>query len=66
MELSQENSLCSCLYFKPAKTSIFFIFYVFSSTEIENRRAEQVLPGWEGAGIGTSGRGKVARKGVGG
>jgi hypothetical protein len=35
----------------------FFIFYVFSSTKWENRRAEQVL--W-GKPVGTGGRGDVA------
>jgi hypothetical protein len=41
-----------------------FIFYVYSSTKSENRRAEQGLPGEEG--VSTSGWGKVVEKGVGG
>jgi ribosomal protein L24E len=49
IKILQENSLCSCLYHKQAKTSFFF-----SSTKSEKRRAEQVLPRegdwyqWEG------------------
>jgi hypothetical protein len=38
------NSLGSYSYHKLAKMSYFyFIFYLFSSTKLENRRAEQVL-----------------------
>jgi hypothetical protein len=46
METTEGNSLCSFLYFKLEKTScFFFIFYVFSSTKLGSKRAEQVLPG---------------------
>jgi hypothetical protein len=38
-----------------------FFFLLFSSTKLENRRAEQVLPG-EGR-VGTSGRVEVVGKG---
>jgi hypothetical protein len=49
METTQGNSLC--LYLKLAKHHVpLFIFYVFSSTKSENRRAEQVL--WWGDGVG--------------
>jgi hypothetical protein len=49
MEMSQGNSLC--IYLKQIKMSFFFSF-----TKLENRRAEQILPGgkrrcgraWEG------------------
>jgi hypothetical protein len=46
-------SLCSYLYLKLAKSYVFLIIsYVFSSTKLENKRAEQVLPkqGWGGRG----------------
>jgi hypothetical protein len=45
METTQGISLYSHLYLKPAK----IIFYVFSSTKLENKGADQVLPrsrGW--------------------
>jgi hypothetical protein len=38
-------------------------FSPFSSTKLENRRTEQVLPGAGGGGVGTSGREEVAEKG---
>jgi hypothetical protein len=42
METIQINSMCSYLYLKLAKWHVScFIFYVFSSTKLENRRAEQ-------------------------
>jgi hypothetical protein len=38
METTQGNSLFSCLYRKLGKTLIsLFLFYVFSSTKLENR-----------------------------
>jgi hypothetical protein len=55
----QGNFPSSYLYLKLAKCHVscfIFIFYGFSSTKLENRRAEQVLPGvgvwhqWEGRG----------------
>jgi hypothetical protein len=45
MEISQENSLCSYLYLKQAKVSCFSFY---PSKEMENRKAEQVLPREEG------------------
>jgi hypothetical protein len=42
LEISQENSPCSYLYLKQAEMSFFFLF---SSTKLENRMVEQVLPG---------------------
>jgi hypothetical protein len=39
------------------------MFYVFSSTKLENRRAEQVLP--REREFGTSGRVVVVGKGIG-
>jgi hypothetical protein len=56
IELSQGNSLCSYLYLRQAKMSFFFLFY---STNSENRRVEQVPH----RGIGTSGRRKVVGRG---
>jgi hypothetical protein len=45
VETTQGNSLCSYLYVKLSKTLVFlFIFYVFSSTKLENRKAKQILP----------------------
>jgi hypothetical protein len=49
MEMSQGNSLCS--YLKQAKMPFFS--FLFSSTKLENRRAEKFLWGrgryqWEG------------------
>jgi hypothetical protein len=47
METTQRITLCNYLYLKLAKTPYFSMFYVFSSTKSENRRAVQVLPeGW--------------------
>jgi hypothetical protein len=50
---------CSYLYLKQAKMSIFFFFH-FSSTKLENRKVEQILPR---GGVGTSGKKEVAGKG---
>jgi hypothetical protein len=44
MEISQGNSLYRYLYLKQAKCHAFLIFYLFSSTKLENRKEEQVLP----------------------
>jgi hypothetical protein len=61
MEISQGNSLCSYLYLK-LKCHIFhFIFPLFSPTESEIRRAEQVLP--RGGGMAPLGRGGVGESG---
>jgi hypothetical protein len=66
MGTTQGISLCSDLYLKVAKHHVFhFSYYVFSSIKSENRRAEQVLPREEWV-AGTSGRGEVIGKGVGG
>jgi hypothetical protein len=61
MEISQGISLCSYLYLK-LKCHVFcFVFSLFSSTKLENRRLEQVLPRgegwhqWEGGGVGERG-----------
>jgi hypothetical protein len=44
MGTTQGNSLCSYLYLKLAKRPVsHFIFYVFSSTKLDNSRAEQVV-----------------------
>jgi hypothetical protein len=61
LEISKGNSLCSYLYLKQAKMS-YFSFYLFSffSTQLENRRAEQVLP--SGGGLALVG-GEVLGKG---
>jgi hypothetical protein len=49
METIQVISLYSYLHLKLAKTLYFFkILYVVSSTKLENKRAEQVLPGGGG------------------
>jgi hypothetical protein len=66
-ETTQGISLCSYLYLKLAKMPCFsFMFYAFSTTKSENRRAEQVLlRGWWG-GFGTGRREAVTEKGVGG
>jgi hypothetical protein len=41
-------SLHSYLYLKLAKLYVFLIIsYIFSSTKLENKRAQQVLPGKE-------------------
>jgi hypothetical protein len=49
MEISQGTSLHRHLYLKQTKMS-FLYFFLFSSTKLEKRRAEQVLPcgggGW--------------------
>jgi hypothetical protein len=53
METTQRISLYSYLYRKLAKTPFLkIIFYVFSSTKLENKRAEQVLPADVGGGRG--------------
>jgi hypothetical protein len=62
MGTTQGSSPCNYLYLNLAKMASFsFIFYAFSFTKSENRRAEQVL-----VGVSTSERGWVAGKGVGG
>jgi hypothetical protein len=44
MGTTQGNSLCSYLYLRLAKCHVsHFIFYIFSSTKLGNRRVEQVL-----------------------
>jgi hypothetical protein len=49
METTQVISLCSYLYLKLAKHHVSLImFFVFSSTKLENRRVEQVLRGGGG------------------
>jgi hypothetical protein len=52
-------SLYVSLYLKLAKHYVFLIIsYVFSTTKLENKRAEQVLPGSEGErGLGLTGEG---------
>jgi hypothetical protein len=62
MEISQGNSLCSYLYLKLKCNVFHFVFSLFSPTNLENRKAEQVLPGegwqlWEGEVLG-----KVSRR----
>jgi hypothetical protein len=58
IEIPQGNSLCSYLYLKQAKVSCFSFY---PSKEMENRKAEQVLPSgegwnqWEGGGDGERG-----------
>jgi hypothetical protein len=48
MEATLGISLYSYLYLKLAKMLCFLIIsYVFSLTKLENKRAEQVLPGSE-------------------
>jgi hypothetical protein len=65
MGTTQGRSLCSYLYFKLAKHYLsHFIFYIFSSTKSEIGRAKQVL--FRNGGVGTSGRGLVSEKGIGG
>jgi hypothetical protein len=56
MEMSQGNSLCS--YLKQIQKVIFL-----SSTESENRKVEQVLPGGFGTSGGWGSRGEDVRKG---
>jgi hypothetical protein len=46
METIQGISLCNYTYLKLTKMHVFLtIFYVFSSKKLENKRAEQILPG---------------------
>jgi hypothetical protein len=53
MEAKLGISLYSYLYLKLAKCYVFLIVsYVFSSTKLENKRVEQVLPGSGGLGVG--------------
>jgi hypothetical protein len=61
MEISQGNSLYSYLYLKQKYYVLLFIFFL-SSTKLENRRAEQVLP--ERGGLASVGGGRWQRKGV--
>jgi hypothetical protein len=56
MEMSQGNSLCS--YLKQTKMLFFFSF-----KKSDKRRVEQGLP--ERREVGTMGRGRMWRKGVG-
>jgi hypothetical protein len=48
MEAMLGISLYSYLYLKLAKMFFLIISYVFSSTKLEKKRAEQDLPGSEG------------------
>jgi hypothetical protein len=52
-------SLCSYLYLKLAKKKncVFLTCYIFSSTKLEKKRIEEVLPGIRSGGRG----GKVAK-----
>jgi hypothetical protein len=60
MEMSEGNSPCSCLYLNKKKGHFFF-FLLFSSTKLENSRAEQVCQGqW---GLVPIGRMEMAEKG---
>jgi hypothetical protein len=54
METTQGISLHSYPYLKLAKHWVFhIIIYVFSSTKLENRSSEQILPqGRAGEGVG--------------
>jgi hypothetical protein len=65
MELSKENSMCSYLYLKQTKMSCFsfclFFFYFYKIREQEGRTGLV-----ERVGVGTSERGRVWRKRVGG
>jgi hypothetical protein len=45
METTQGISLYSYLYLKLAKMPCFSLLPGFSSTKLENKRGEQVLPG---------------------
>jgi hypothetical protein len=55
METAQGISLYSYLHLKPGETLCFsFCLICFSSTKLENKRAEQVLPGGGGGGGGGS------------
>jgi hypothetical protein len=58
METTQGNCWCRDLYLKLPETSCFS-FYLLSSMKAEKRRVEQVKEV-----SGTTGRGKVTRKGV--
>jgi hypothetical protein len=62
METTQGISLCSYLYLKLAKMPCFsFMFYAFSTTNLANKRVEQVLDGeWGLASVG-----RVRRQGKG-
>jgi hypothetical protein len=60
MKISQGNSCVATCISNKQKCHVFlFVFSLFSSTRLENRKAEQVLPGRR---VGTSGRGEVAGK----
>jgi hypothetical protein len=53
MEATLGISPHSYLYLKLAKCCVFLIIsYVLSSTKLENKRAEQLLPAKGGAGAG--------------
>jgi hypothetical protein len=45
MEILQGNSLCSYLHLKLKCHVFHFIFSLFSSTKLENRRVEQAVGG---------------------
>jgi hypothetical protein len=47
IEISQGNSLCTCLYLK-LKCHVFVLYFLFSPTKLEKRIVEQVLPREEG------------------
>jgi hypothetical protein len=51
MESTLGMFLYSYLYLKLAKHYVFLISYIYSSTKLENKRLEQVLPG-SGKGVG--------------
>jgi hypothetical protein len=60
MEMPQQNYLCRYLKQK----CLFFFFYFFSYTKLENRRAEQILPlgwGW-GDAVSTNATGEEVGK----
>jgi hypothetical protein len=67
MEMSHGNSLDSYFYLKQAKMSFFsFSFFLqFSSTKLENRRLEQVMP-WNGLVLVSMGGGRWQGEDVGG
>jgi hypothetical protein len=51
METTQESPYVAIFISNYQKRHVsLFIFYAFSSTKLENRRAEQVLPRGEGRG----------------
>jgi hypothetical protein len=66
-KISQGNFLCNYLYLKLKCHGFHFIFSLFPPMILENRRAEQVLPGrgsvgegwhqWEEGGVGEKGVG---------